>query len=80
MVFNLCILHLLLASLSWGCKTFISERVPGCNGIADLSRKKVSGLVSLQLDPLIWKTASPRTHKPKFVNNVIIIQCLLIIG
>ena len=25
--------------------------------------KKRSGLISLQLGPLIWETASPRTHK-----------------
>ena len=43
-------------------------------------KKKNSGLVSLQLDPLILETASPRTHKPKFVNKVSIIQCFVIIG
>ena len=42
--------------------------------------KIVSGLVSLQLGPLIWETVSPRTLKPKFVNKVSIIQCLVIIG
>ena len=31
--------------------------------------KKCSGLISLQLDSLIWETASPRTHKPKIVNE-----------
>ena len=31
--------------------------------------KKYSGLISLQLDSLIWETASPRTHKPKIVNE-----------
>ena len=30
--------------------------------------KKGSRLISFQLDPLIWETASPRTHKPKLVN------------
>ena len=32
-------------------------------------KKKSSGLISLQLDPLIWKTASPRTNKPKIVSE-----------
>ena len=59
---------------------FLFQRVPGCNGIADLSWKIVSGLVSLQLGPLIWETVSPRTLKPKLVNKVSIIQCLVIIG
>ena len=31
--------------------------------------KKCSGLISLQLDSLIWETASPRTHKPKTLNE-----------
>ena len=43
-----------------------THKVPGCNGIANLS---CSGLISLQLDPYIWKTASPRTHRPKIVNE-----------
>ena len=63
----------------WDAK-FLFQRVSGCNGIADLSWKIVSGLVSLHLDPLIWETASPRTHQPKFANKVSIIQCLVIIG
>ena len=32
-------------------------------------KKKSSGLISLQLDPLIWETASPRTNKPKIVSE-----------
>ena len=28
-----------------------------------------SGLISLQLDSLVWETAIPRTHKPKNVND-----------
>ena len=28
-----------------------------------------SGLISLQLDSLVWETATPRTHKPKNVND-----------
>ena len=31
--------------------------------------KKCSRLISLQLDSLIWETASPTTHKPKIVNE-----------
>ena len=31
--------------------------------------KKCSGFISLQLDLQIWETASPRTHKPKIVNE-----------
>ena len=27
------------------------------------------GLIILQLDPLIWETASPMAHKPKIVNK-----------
>ena len=34
--------------------------------------KKCSGLISLQLDSLIWETASPRTHKSKIVNESMI--------
>ena len=37
-------------------------------------------LTRFQLDPLIWETVSPRTHKHKFVNKVSILQCLVIIG
>ena len=28
-----------------------------------------SGLISLQLDSLVWETAIPRTHKPQNVND-----------
>ena len=31
--------------------------------------KWCSGLISLQLDPLVWETVSPRTQKPKIVNE-----------
>ena len=31
--------------------------------------KQCSGLISLQLDSMIWETASPRTHQPKIVNE-----------
>ena len=31
--------------------------------------KQCSGLIILQLVSLIWETASPRTHKPKIVNE-----------
>ena len=34
----------------------------------------LSGLISLQLDPLIWETESPRTHKPKIVNESLLGQ------
>ena len=34
-----------------------------------LVMKKCSGLISLQLDPLIWETVGPRTHRPKIVNE-----------
>ena len=30
--------------------------------------------------PIDMGTVNPRTHKPKFVNKVSIIQCLVIIG
>ena len=30
--------------------------------------KKCFGLISLQLDSLMWETVSPKTHKPKIVN------------
>ena len=33
-----------------------------------------SGLISLQLDSLIWETASPRTQKPKIVNEPLFIR------
>ena len=41
---------------------------------ADLSLKIVfwTRVISLQLDLLIWETASPRTHKPKIVNESLI--------
>ena len=61
--FYLRILHCLLIIFLWDAKSLF-QRVPGCNGIANLSCKKCSGLISLQLDPLIWETASPRTHRP----------------
>ena len=32
-------------------------------------KKKSSGLISLQLDPMMWETASPRTHNIKIVNE-----------
>ena len=32
-------------------------------------QKYCSGLIGLQLDPLIWETASPSTHKPKIFNE-----------
>ena len=28
-----------------------------------------SGLINLHLDPLIWETVGPRTHKPEIVNE-----------
>ena len=31
--------------------------------------KECSGLISLQLDSLIWETAGPRTNKLKIVNE-----------
>ena len=31
--------------------------------------KKCAGLISLQLGPLIWETASPKTHTPKIVSE-----------
>ena len=37
--------------------------------IADLSWKIVFRLISLHLDPSIWETVSPKTHKPKIVNE-----------
>ena len=33
--------------------------------------KLCCGLISLQLDSMIWETASPRTHKPKIVNELL---------
>ena len=65
----------------WDAK-ILFKRDPVCNGIAYSSRKIVSGIASLQLDPLIWETASltPRTHKPKFIKKVSSIQCLGTIG
>ena len=33
-----------------------------------------SGLKNLQLDSLIWETASPRTQKPKIVNESLFIR------
>ena len=50
-----------------GMLIFLFQRVPGCNSIVDLSLKKCSGLISLQLDSLIWETASPRSHKLEIV-------------
>ena len=60
--FNLCILHLLLIILSLGCKVFISAS-PRMQRYCRLVMKN-SVLVSL-----IWVSASPRTHKPKIVNE-----------
>ena len=34
--------------------------------------KKCFGVISLQLDSLIWETASPRTHKPKIANETLV--------
>ena len=31
----------------------------------------------MQLDSLMWETASPRTHKPKIVNESLIHRCLV---
>ena len=52
----------------WDAK-FLFQRVPGCNSIADLSLKVVFLTHKFQLDSLTWETASPRTHKPKIVNE-----------
>ena len=63
------ILYLLLIILSLGCKVFISAS-PRMQWYCRLVIKKwCSWLISLQLDPLIWETASPRTHEPKIVNE-----------
>ena len=66
------ILHLLLTILSLGCKVFISAN-PRMQWYCRLVMKNWSGFISLQLDSLIWETASPRTHKPKIVNESLII-------
>ena len=61
----LYILHLLRIILSLGCNFFLFQRVPRCNSIADLSLK----IVFWTPNALIWSTVSPRTHKPKIVNE-----------
>ena len=46
-----------------------SRRVLGCKSIADLSLKIVFWTHKCSWDSLILQTASPRTHKPKIVNE-----------
>ena len=57
------------------CLTYFKEKllVQNTISIADLSLKKCSGLIGLQLDSLIWETASPRNHKPQIVNESLLI-------
>ena len=52
-----------------GMQSFYFSESEDAIVLQDLSLKKCSGLISFQLDSLIWETASPRTHKPKIVNE-----------
>ena len=55
----------------WDAK-FLFQQVPGCNSIADLSLKLVFWTHKFSSwDSLIRGTASPRTHKPKIVNETL---------
>ena len=66
--FYLRILHLLLIVLSRGCKVIFQQTLDAMV-LQTCHEKWSSGLISLQLDSLIWETASPRIHKLKIVNE-----------
>ena len=52
-----------------GMQSFYFSEAEDAMVLQTCHEKWCSGLISLQLDPLIWETASPRTHKPKIVNE-----------
>ena len=62
-------LHVLLIISSLGWFILASPRIQCYCRIVKKNSVQQSGLKSLQLNPLIWETVSPRTHKPEIVNE-----------
>ena len=50
-----------------GMQSFYFSKSQDANVLQTCHLKWCPGLISLQLDSLIWETASPRTRSPKIV-------------
>ena len=67
-------LHLLRIVLSLGCKVFISGSPRMQRYCRLIIKNSVLDSKVCSWDSLIWETVSPRTHKPKIVNELLVIK------